>query len=176
MAKKTARSRSAAQRSGSRSKQKSFELVRPASEVDVLEATEEDDELEEVDEEEEDTNEDDETGETADEEAVEVVKRPDRQRVSVPAQPTRRVVETESLTKIAAPTTSVAAVAPTSAAARLAARRQHAQQEKNQRPAANLILAENYAYVRKDLVFILILAIIMFAGILVLHFIPAIGG
>ena len=61
-----------------------------------------------------------------------------------------------------------------SAAARLAARRQASQ--KTQRTAVNLISAEHYSYVRKDLVFIAILAAIMFSVIIILHFVPAIGG
>jgi hypothetical protein len=60
-----------------------------------------------------------------------------------------------------------------SAAARLAARRKAVQ--KAQR-SVTLISAENYGYVRKDLLFIAILAIIMFSAIIVLHFVPAIGG
>jgi cell division protein FtsL len=55
----------------------------------------------------------------------------------------------------------------------MAARRQAAQKPQ-QRSAASLIAAENYSYVRKDLLFILILAIIMFSAIIVLHFV--IGG
>lgn len=62
-----------------------------------------------------------------------------------------------------------------SAAARLADRRQMAL--KSQAPRnANLITAEHYAYVRRDLIYILILAIIMFSAIIILHFVPAIGG
>jgi hypothetical protein len=61
-----------------------------------------------------------------------------------------------------------------SAAERLAARRQAAQ--KTQRAAASLITAEHYSYVRNDLIFIAILAIIMFSIIIGLHFVPAIGG
>ncbi len=64
--------------------------------------------------------------------------------------------------------------APKSASARLAARRQVAQ--KTQRSATTLITAEHYSYVRKDLLFIAILAIIMFSAIIILHFVPAIGG
>ena len=41
---------------------------------------------------------------------------------------------------------------------------------------ASLITAEHYAYVRRDLIYILILAIIMFSAIVILHFVPAIGG
>jgi len=60
------------------------------------------------------------------------------------------------------------------AASRLAARRQAVQ--KTQQRAATLITAEHYAYVRRDLVMIAILAFIMFAVIIGLHFVPAIGG
>ena len=74
-----------------------------------------------------------------------------------------------------APTlTAAPAAAKSSASARLAARRQAVQ--KAQRAAATLISAENYSYVRKDLIFIAILAIIMFSTIIILHFVPAIGG
>ncbi len=61
------------------------------------------------------------------------------------------------------------------AASRLAARRQ-AVQKASQRTAATLITAEHYAYVRRDLIIIGILAFIMFAVIIGLHFVPAIGG
>jgi hypothetical protein len=61
-----------------------------------------------------------------------------------------------------------------SAAAKVAARRQVAQKAQ-QRAAATLITAEHYAYVRRDLVFIGILAAIMFATIIILHFVPGIG-
>lgn len=73
----------------------------------------------------------------------------------------------------AVPAKTVAATAPRSASARLAARRQSGQ--KNQRTAVALITAEHYSYVRKDLVFIAVLAIIMFAAIIILHFVPGIG-
>ena len=61
-----------------------------------------------------------------------------------------------------------------SAATRLAARRQAAQKTP-QRSSATLITAEHYAYVRKDLIFIAILAAIMFSVIIILHFVPGIG-
>jgi hypothetical protein len=64
-----------------------------------------------------------------------------------------------------------------SAAARLAARRQGQAALKPAAPRnASLITAEHYAYVRRDLIYILILAIIMFSAIVILHFVPAIGG
>lgn len=67
------------------------------------------------------------------------------------------------------------AVGTSSAAARLAARRQTALKQQVQRNA-NLITSEHYAYVRRDLIYIMILAIIMFSAIIILHFVPAIGG
>jgi hypothetical protein len=61
-----------------------------------------------------------------------------------------------------------------SAATRLAARRQTTQKTP-QRSSAPLITAEHYSYVRKDLIFIAILAAIMFSVIIILHFVPGIG-
>lgn len=72
-------------------------------------------------------------------------------------------------------TMNVASTAPKgSASARLAARRQSTQKAL-QRNAPTLITAEHYAYVRRDLVFIAILASIMFLAIIILHFVPGIG-
>jgi cobalamin biosynthesis Mg chelatase CobN len=61
-----------------------------------------------------------------------------------------------------------------SAAARLASRRQGTQKAQ-QRAAATLVTAEHYAYVRRDLIFIALLAAIMFAVIIILRFVPGIG-
>lgn len=61
-----------------------------------------------------------------------------------------------------------------SAAARIAARRQ-ASQKTQQRTATALITPEHYAYVRRDLLYIAILALIMFSVIIILHFVPGIG-
>lgn len=72
---------------------------------------------------------------------------------------------------IATPATPMA---PKSAAARLAARRQSGQKN-SPRSAVALITSEHYSYVRKDLAFIAVLAIIMFAAIIILHFVPGIG-
>ena len=87
-------------------------------------------------------------------------------------------VEEEEEVAEATPVTSTAtaapAAAPKSAAARLAARRQSGQKNQ-QRSAPTLVTAEHYSYVRKDLVFIAVLAIIMFASIIILHFVPGIG-
>jgi hypothetical protein len=71
---------------------------------------------------------------------------------------------------------AVATVAPPkggSAAARLAARRNAAQ--RNAQRANALITPEHYQYVRHDLMLIAILALIMFAVIIGLHFVPGIG-
>jgi signal-transduction protein with cAMP-binding, CBS, and nucleotidyltransferase domain len=59
--------------------------------------------------------------------------------------------------------------APASAATRLAARRQ-SQQRQQQRATSSLITAEHYSYVRKDLLYIAILAVVMLAAIIVLYF------
>ncbi len=67
------------------------------------------------------------------------------------------------------------AASTSSAAARLAARRQTALKQQVQRNA-NLVTAEHYAYVRRDLIYIMILAVIMFSAIIILHFVPAVGG
>jgi len=56
----------------------------------------------------------------------------------------------------------------TSASARLAARRQASQ--KMQRSTTTLITAEHYRYVRNDLIYIAILAAIMFSILIVLFF------
>lgn len=57
-----------------------------------------------------------------------------------------------------------------SAAAKLAARR-NAAQKTHQRSTASLITAEHFAYVRKDLITIAILAVVMFAIIVTLYFV-----
>jgi len=59
-----------------------------------------------------------------------------------------------------------------SAAARMAARRQ-ASQKVQQRNASALVTPEHFAYVRKDLITIAILASMMFVAIIVLYFVLA---
>ena len=85
----------------------------------------------------------------------------------------------ESITAQKAVEETSVATGKGSAAARLAARRQGqgqaALKPATQRPPS-LITAEHYSYVKRDLIYILILAIIMFSAIIVLHFVPAIGG
>jgi hypothetical protein len=65
---------------------------------------------------------------------------------------------------------SPAPVTNMSAAGRLAARRQSSQQ-RQQRNISTLITAEHYSYVRKDLIYIAILAVIMLAIIIVIYFV-----
>ncbi|HYA98742.1 MAG TPA: hypothetical protein VED37_00845 [Ktedonobacteraceae bacterium] len=67
------------------------------------------------------------------------------------------------------PAASTSSTSKTSASARLAARRQASQ--KQQRSAATLITAEHYRYVRNDLIYIAILAAIMFSILIVLFFV-----
>lgn len=162
MPKKTAYSRSGAQRSKAR--QKSFELVRPASVSDALTATQSraDSEIAEPGEVEEEGVEQQESIEHEQETQAEV-QRP----AEVKAKAGKRASLPGRSPQPAAP--QAQEQAPKSAAARLAARRQDAQ--KAQRSTASLIVAENYGYVRRDLVFILFLAIIMFSAIIALHFI-----
>ena len=74
-------------------------------------------------------------------------------------------IENEGTKSVAAPATT----APQTASARLAARRQASQ--KTQRSAATLITAEHYRYVRNDLIYIAILAGIMFSILIVLFFV-----
>ncbi len=148
MPKKTTYSRSGAQHG--KPKQKSFELVRPVSDDNVLETVG--------------------SSEEADVEEVEMTESVVEEAKEQETERKRPVAKASSPTPVA----SVAASsAPKSASARMAARRQAAQKPQ-QRSAASLIAAENYSYVRKDLLFILILAIIMFSAIIVLHFV--IGG
>jgi hypothetical protein len=85
--------------------------------------------------------------------------------------PARETVEEDESDK--AVEELVPAPRPTSASARIAARRQAAQKSSR---FVSLISAENYGYVRRDLVIIAILAAIMFSAIIILHFVPAIGG
>ena len=148
MPKKTTYSRNTAQRG--KAKQKSFELVRPVSDDDVLETVESSEETESAE--------------------VDTIE-PDME--ETPAQETkgkRPSARVSSPIPVAAAAT-VASSAPKSASARIAARRQAAQKPQQQRSAASMVMAENYSYVRKDLLFILILAIIMFSIIIALHFV-----
>ncbi|HXR65016.1 MAG TPA: hypothetical protein VN729_03785 [Ktedonobacteraceae bacterium] len=163
MPKKTAYSRSGAQRN--KTKQKSFELVRPVSDENVLDTVE----SSEVEEEERE----DEDGEGTSSTAVEVEESEDEvvevREVKAKAGKGAGTRMTPAAAAVASVPAETANGSPKSAAARMAARRQAAQRA--QRSSSNLITVEHYNYVRKDLIFILILAIIMFGTIVVLHFV-----
>lgn len=84
--------------------------------------------------------------------------------VATAAKPTEEAEDDTTITVVDLPKGS--------AAARLAARRNTAQRQGR---TAALITPEHYSYVRRDLLFIAILAIIMFGIIITLHFVPGIG-
>jgi len=151
MPKKTANSRGGAARNRPRP-QKSVQLVRPAS-------TEAESAIE-----------------TDEEEVGGAVATTTAAPASTAKKTARPVVE--------APAPSVSSVsriedeavqAPRTASARMAARRQAAQKVQA-RQSPDLITAEHYSYVRKDLIFIAVLALLMLTTLIVLHFVPAIGG
>jgi hypothetical protein len=150
MAKKTARTRSTAQRNRPKA-QKSFELVRQT-------AIEKEAELEDSP---EPANSDVVTLTTANS----VSEKERKKTATVPAP--KEMDESES--------TKAIATHNASASERLAARRQAAQKAQ-QRSSMTLITAEHYGYVRRDLIYIAILALVMFAVLIGLHFVPAIGG
>ena len=150
MAKKTARTRSAAQRNRPKAP-KSFELVRQAAAEKEAEV---EDSLEPA-------NSDVVTLTTTT--ATSTSEKESTKAAPVPAP----VDESEG--------TKTIATHKASASERLAARRQAAQKAQ-QRASAPLITAEHYGYVRRDLIYIAILALIMFAVLIGLHFVPAIGG
>jgi hypothetical protein len=131
MAKKTAHTRSAAQRNRPKT-QKSVELVRQTAAEKEVENT---------------------SGLQEESNGV---------AISTATTPENKGEDTKSVaTEVPAPKTS--------ASARLAARRQASQ--KTQRSTATLITAEHYRYVRNDLIYIAILAAIMFTILIVLFFI-----
>jgi hypothetical protein len=163
MPKKTATARGAAQRNKPKVKvQKSFELVRQATDSD-----EQEQELE--------------TASSVESTAVSVSTMATPEVKQEKSRPAREPKQSESKSSPAGEVkqdesvSSETSAAPKgSAAARLAARRNIAHKAQ-QRAAATLITAEHYAYVRRDLVFIAILAAIMFCAIIILHFVPGIG-
>jgi len=156
MPKKSTAGRSSAQRNRPRT-QKSFELVRPIpSQGQEIET------------------------DTSAERASVAVSTPPVAPVT-PATPVataeRSDVQKEPVSKQSAVSTvgtNSGTASQGSAAERLAVRRQAAQ-KMPQRSSAALITAEHYSYVRKDLIFIAILAAIMFSVIIILHFVPGIG-
>ncbi len=173
MPKKSANTRGGASRNRPRPQQKSVQLVRPVP-AEGQSAVERDGE------------------ETASAVATTTAAEPvekkagSRRRVpSTVSAPSSRVVD-EPVTKTTEETDTAEAInvtgaaaatevtAPRSASARMAARRKAAQNVQTRR-SENLITAEHYAYVRRDLIFIAILAFLMLATLVVLHFVPGIG-
>ena len=162
MPKKTVAARGGAQRNRPRVRaQKSIELVRQPSDERGQEREQEQEQEQETLSDAEPT-----AVSVSTVEAPEVKESRSKNKSSV----TRETRQSESTNS----DTGVAAAPKGSAAARLAARRQ-ASQKAQQRNAATLITAEHYTYVRRDLVFIAILAAIMFSAIIILHFVPGIG-
>lgn len=163
MPKKSATVRTGAQRNKPKV-QKNFELVRPASNDQVEPEAVDSDALV-----------------TATDVSTIEEEETKPQALQQPAAKARAVTSsassTASTSKVAeavSPTPEVSTPPKGSAAARLIARRQ-ASQKAQQRASASLITAEHFVYVRKDLRFIAILAIIMFAAIIILRFVPGIG-
>ena len=95
------------------------------------------------------------------------------QKNAKPASVATEVAPVETVTpKATATVETPVTAAKGSASARMAARKNT---QRSQRSQATLITSEHYSYVRRDLAFIAILAAIMFIAIIVLYFIPGIG-
>lgn len=170
MPKKSTAARSAAQRNKPKV-QKSFELVRPATPATQDQSSSEA------------ATTDLSTATTATQVAAEAPEeskpvavsepaaKPDKSAAApqTPKTPVRAAATTE-----AARTSENAATPKGSASARLAARRQAAHKAQ-QRSSATLITAEHFAYVRKDLITIGILAATMAAIIIILYFVPGLN-
>ena len=127
-----------------RQKQKSFELIRPATAIDP------------------------ETSYT------ETDVEPEKNAVStMTPQPKENQVieETSTDTKENVPSSTSSTTAKASASARLAARRQAALRAQQQRSATAMITPEHFAYVKRDLALIGILAVVFFTTIIVLYFV-----
>jgi hypothetical protein len=150
MPKKSSGTRGSVQRNRTKA-QKSFELVRPVTEDQSSRS---------------DTPE--ETAPVPETASVSATSKSARVRTSTtttPAKPATPDVESTSEQE----STEVRTPPKGSAAARLAARRQ-ATLRAQQRSAASLITAEHFAYVRRDLITIAILASVMLAIIVILFF------
>ena len=168
MPKKATPARSGVQRTKPKT-QKSFELVRPVSQVQERE-------IEETSVATEETTPTESTSETS------ATAKPLSELAELPTVPQKKAKSSSVATEVVpvetvTPKAPVAVETPIAAAkgnasARLAARK-NTQRTRSQ---ATLITAEHYSYVRRDLVFIAVLAAIMFIAIIVLYFIPAIGG
>lgn len=99
---------------------------------------------------------------------------------TLPAVPQKKSDEASEKTEVVTSTTSTpkTSVAPAPSAKGSVSERQDARrqvsQKAQQRNAAALITAEHYSYVKRDLMFIGILALIMFIIIVILYFVPGI--
>ncbi len=169
MPKKSTAARSGVQRSN-KPKQKGFELVRPEGSVVEETRSPQVEEVVSV------------NGGTATT-VMTTEAKPERRssaRTAIATVPSAKSKELNALPTVPAPRSTVApdesdvpvATVPKAtptAASRLAARRQNGQKIQ-QRNAASLITAEHFSYVRRDLLFIAILALIMFTTIIVLYF------
>ncbi len=166
MPKKSSAARAGAQRNKSRS-QKSFELVRPG--VGTLE-TQEILGTQETSEEQKPELQTEAPQESVAAKTQAQATKTTARKVAVAPSPiqekerkTEEAQEEENKERLVSP------VHKGSAAARLAARRQ-ATQRAQQRSTATLITAEHFAYVRRDLITIAVLAAVMFTAIIVLYF------
>lgn len=154
MPKKATPARNGVQRTRS---QKSFELVRPVSDVQA-ESTEEivEDAVVETPP----------TNVALD--ALPTVPKKKARSTSISSVATE-VAPVAAATEVDAPAVAVATKG--NASARLAARKSTPRARSN----ASLITPEHYSYVRKDLAFIAVLATIMIVALIVLYFVPGIG-
>lgn len=140
MPKRSSATRGATQRQ----KQKSFELIRPATAIDP---------------------------ETS---STETDVEPEKNVVSTttPQPKENRVSEEISTdTKENVPLSTSSTTAKASASARLAARRQATLRAQQQRSASAMITPEHFAYVKRDLALIGTLAVVFFTTIIVLYFV-----
>ncbi len=173
MPKRSTPARSGVQRTKPKT-QKSFELVRPTSQVQELE----DEEI--VTSPTETTSETSETPvEASSSSNLDALPTVPKKRIrssnlatevapakSTSTRETKRVVE-ETVAPKEVIETPVATVPKGSAATRLAANKTA---QRTKRSNATLITAEHYSYVRRDLIFIAVLAAIMFAALIVIYF------
>jgi hypothetical protein len=152
--------KSPAARAVQRQKQKSFELVRPATESDADDITYTETDIDAPD-----------TQASAvsaipTETTPEPVRKTAEKKVATPAAATTAVTELPiTPSSVSGPTTKA------SASARLAARRQSSQRAQQQRNASAMITAEHFAYVKRDLTLIGSLAVVFIAAIIVLYFV-----
>lgn len=151
--------KSPATRAVQRQKQKSFELVRPATESDADDIMYTETDIDTPDTQTSAVN------ATAAETTPEPARTAEK-KVATPAAATTAVTELPiPPSSVSAPTTKA------SASARLAARRQSSQRAQQQRNASAMITAEHFAYVKRDLTLIGSLAVVFIAAIIVLYFV-----